>query len=239
MTQRRVSCVVQKRQLGLLLTRSTSPERMSVEFKDTSDQYLTIVASSTRSTAERWRAPFVRAAMEMDMFSSFGFEAASCKRRGYLFLCLFPVTATEIRARNLNTCGFSSRTPIVSIGVCAFSHTTLSKLPTLSVPEDLFSQSLRTTRGPHSIHRQTEHTSRAVHSAENVENTHKSNTHRNISHKRAVECRASKELHPLTETNSVPWAQQPHENLARHQPISSRSLIVPTAAFLHHSFKHA
>ena len=78
--------------------------------------------SEREKTARRWRRQFVMAAIEMDISSgSSGLEAASCRRRGYLFVFFFffdLVTSAVVRARNLNRCGFSSQTLISSIRVC-------------------------------------------------------------------------------------------------------------------------
>ena len=104
----------------------------------------------------------------------------------------------------------------------ASEGTPLSKLPTLSVPEDLFSQSLRTTRGPHSIVSPPDrtHISRRAQRGKRREHT-QSNTHRNISHKRAVKCRVTKELHPRSETES------PLGSTASRKPCSTSTHFKP------------
>ena len=96
--------------------------------------------------------------------------------------CFRAVLDPELHpASVVNRCGFSSHTPIVSIRVCAFSHVRLLPRAHRS-PSCLLFLYLKICFHSHcepqechiqQFHRQTEHTSRALHSEKNAENTHK------------------------------------------------------------------
>ena len=130
------------------------------------------------------------------------------------FCCVFldPVTSAVIRARNLNRCGFSSSHPDCFPSECArFSHTRLfwrahrsPKLLFLYLkicfhshcePQEGTFNSFTVRHNPHL----------APCTARKTQRTHtQNNTHRNISHKRAVQCKGPQRTSPANRNKQCP-----------------------------------